>query len=575
MNDSNSTLSFRAALVAMRQLEASGVKVIVASPGLRNSPLLLAAHQTPGLKVLTAVDERGGAFLALGICRAKREPTAILCTSGTAVANYFPAVLEANHSQLPLVVLTADRPTELVGTGANQCTDQTKIFGSHVRFYAEVGPVAATASSLEQAAYAVGRAVAKARGPSAGPVHLNLRFREPFLPEAGAFPDSSRPTGQPWAFFQAISAPTQEHAEAIRSLLEGAERPLILLGPAQLSKTDAKMLAQFSHRTRIPLLAEAASGIAFQGGDSSPYTIHRLETILEQMLDGKLPAPDLILRFGEPVTGRALGRLLAKHPVPQLVFEEWGEAREPNLHPSIFLEGGLSLWIASLAQMEIPQVNREWPESLLKADADLESDITLHLDQEDTLTEWHFHRALAEKIGDSAAIFIGNSMPIRDFNSVFPRSPKNFSVFANRGLSGIDGLLATAAGIAFTMKSETHAVVGDLSALHDINSLALLHSLREEINLTVWVMNNGGGEIFRIVPTAKTGGNIEWFTTPQEFDLAGLAKGFRISYARLYNQQDLAELSGEAFSHRGVRLIEVLFDPETNLHVRKSFQDRK
>ncbi|MGZ3692976.1 MAG: 2-succinyl-5-enolpyruvyl-6-hydroxy-3-cyclohexene-1-carboxylic-acid synthase [Bdellovibrionota bacterium] len=574
MKENNGNLSFRSALIAMRQLEASGVSTIVASPGLRNSPLLLAAHQTPGLKVITAVDERGGAFLALGICRGSHEPVAVLCTSGTAVANYFPAVLEANHSQLPLVVLTADRPTELVGTGANQCTDQTKIFGSHVRHYAEVGPAVASSSSLEQAGYAVARAVAKARGPTPGPVHLNLRFREPFLPADGEFPASARPTGQTWTFLQAISAPQEEHAEAVRALIEGAERPLILLGPAPLSENDAKNLARFSRESQIPMLVEAASGLAHIGEEASPFTLLRLEVLLEKMAAGSLPAPDLILRFGEPVTGRALGRLLAERPIAQLVFEEWGEAREPHLHPSIFLEGGFSLWIAALAHMKIKALESSWGDALLDAEAALEQEIDAHLGAETNFTEWHFHRALSEKIADRAAIFLGNSMPIRDFNSVFRRSKKQFSLFSNRGLSGIDGLLATAAGVAFAARCETHCVIGDLSALHDVNSLALMQSLKDEINLTVWVMNNGGGEIFRIVPTAKAGGSIEWFTTPQDYDLAALAKGFRITYARIRSGQDMADLSGEAFAGNGVRLIEVIFDPEPNLRIRKSFQEK-
>lgn len=568
-----SILSFRAALSAMRQLEVSGVKTVVASPGLRNSPLLLAAHQTPGLRVISAVDERGAAFFALGVCRARREPTAILCTSGTAVANYFPAVLEANHAGLPLVVLTADRPTELVGTGANQCTDQTKIFGTHVRHFAEVGPAAATPASLEQWAYATARAVAKAKGPHTGPVHLNLRFREPFLPEAGEFPDSARPLTQPWTFLQAISAPSEEHVASLRALLVGAERPLILLGPAQLSAVDARNLAHFSDQARIPILGEAASGFAFLGKNTSTYSLMRTESLLEQMVAGDLPAPDLILRFGEPATGRAFGRLLAKHPVPQVVCEEWGEAREPNLHPSIFLEGGLSMWIAALAQLSMPQTNREWAETLLAEETKLETEIALHLSKQTTLTEWHFHRELASVIGEEAIFFLGNSMPIRDFNSVFPRTGKKISVHANRGLSGIDGLLATAAGVAWASKKETHAVIGDLSALHDANSLALLHSLREELNLTVWVMNNAGGEIFRIVPTAKAEGEAQWFTTPQDFDLSGLAKGFRIPFARLHTQRDLADLQGEKFTG-GVRLIELVADAESNLPVRKSLPAR-
>ena len=571
MNQNNGVLSFQSALIAMRQLEFSGVRVVVASPGLRNSPLLLAAHQTPGLRVLTAVDERGGGFLALGICRASREPVALLCTSGTAVANYFPAVLEANHSQLPLIVLTADRPVDLVGTGANQCTDQTKLFGSHVRHFAEVAP--AVPESLNHGGYAIARAVARAQAPHPGPVHVNLRFREPFLPEKGAFPDSARTAENlpPWKFLPAISGPSAEQLSALRAMVEAAERPLIVLGPCQLESTTALALTKFSENGRIPIVAEAASGISFLGKGDAHLSLMRAESLFEEMIAGKLPAPDLVLRFGEPLTGRPFGRLLQKFSPAQVVFEDWGEAREPHLHTSIIAEGGLAAWAKALAECSLKLTAHAWCGALQDAEAIEEKRIDAQLEKFSSFTEWHFHRAWAKKIGEGANLFLGNSMPIRDFNSVFPRVTRRLQIMANRGLSGIDGLLATAAGVAFGGAGETHCVIGDLSALHDISSLSLLRSLQNEINLTIWVMNNGGGEIFRIVPTVKSEGKLEWFTTPQEYDLASLAKAFQIPFSRIRSESDLNELGENSFATKGVRLLEVLVDPETNLRVRQTF----
>jgi 2-succinyl-5-enolpyruvyl-6-hydroxy-3-cyclohexene-1-carboxylate synthase len=565
----NSALSYLSAAHCMQQLYSSGVRTLVASPGLRNSPLLLAAHRTSGLKVITAVDERGGGFLALGICRGSDAPVALLCTSGTAVANYFPAVMEANHSQLPLVVLTADRPTELVGTGANQCTDLTKVFGSHVRFSAEIGP--AIEANFNQGKYVIARAVARSERPVPGPIHVNLRFREPFLPERGGLPDLLIEKMN-WKFLSAESHPSAEQLEAIHSLVQAAERPAIVLGPAQLAERDALALAKFSEAARIPILAEAASGISFHGEFSSSLTLQRSEALLEKMLAGKIPAPDLILRFGEPVTGRGLGNLLKQAPIAQLVFEDWGEAREPNLHPSIFVEGGFSAWIQALAERQWKRTEFSWSGELLKADAAIDSALAAHLEDSKAFTEWHFHRAFAEKVGAGASLFLGNSMPIRDFNSVFPKTNKRLRVFANRGLSGIDGLIASAAGIAHSTKAETHAVIGDLSALHDLSSLSLLRSLGPDLRLTIWVMNNGGGEIFRIVPTAKTEGQLEWFTTPQEYDLSALAKAFQIPFTLVRSLADLADLPNGGFESPGVRIVEVLVQSEKNLEVRKAFR---
>lgn len=167
-------------------------------------------------------------------------------------------------------------------------------------------------------------------------------------------------------------------------------------------------------------------------------------------------------------------------------------------------------------------------------------------------------------------IFLGNSMPIRDFNSAFPSTKKNLRVQSNRGQSGIDGLIASAMGAAFASKTPTHAILGDLSMLHDLPSLSLTNTLKDEISLTIWVMNNGGGEIFRMVPTARSGAKAEWFTTPQDLDFAALAKSFKIPYLRIHNKEELLDLDSSIFS-QGIRLIELLFDSEKNLEVRKTF----
>ncbi len=572
-NKETASASYRFALACMAQLAGSGVRTVVGSPGFRSSPLLLAAHKTSGLEVLTAVDERGAAFLALGCARAQRAPVALICTSGTAVGNYLPAVMEANHAQVPLLLLTGDRPQELVGTGANQCTDQAKIFGSHVRLFLDSAPPGGAEHEANQAGYLIGKAVSRALQPVPGPVHVNLRFREPFLPgaeECARLEAAERP--RPWSFLGAASGPSEEQALAVGSMIRAAKRPLLLLGPGSYGQKLLGRLAELSSVAGIPVVAEAASGLAFCNHSRRPKLVHRAETALEAMAKGELESPDLFIRIGAPLTGRAYPKLLASvERLPQLVFDDWGESREPGFHPSVLIEGNIEAWLDTPAAWTDASADNAWTESLLAFDAKQEARIDNHLDAANAFTEWHFHRHLDARFGEGVNLFLGNSMPIRDFNSVFPRTAKRLRVLSNRGLSGIDGLIATAAGIAVGSSRETHAVLGDLSTLHDLPSLALLRALRDRINLTIWVMNNGGGEIFRIVPTAKAGGRPEWFTTPQEFDLSALAKAFRISYARVHDLPALAAVGADTFSGNGVRLLEVIVNSESNLSIRRSF----
>jgi 2-succinyl-5-enolpyruvyl-6-hydroxy-3-cyclohexene-1-carboxylate synthase len=576
MKDANDLVSLCLAKALVRQLVESGVTHLVASPGYRNSPLLLAAHKEKELKVITAVDERGAAFCALGMAKALGRPAAVICTSGTAVANYFPAVMEAGEAGVPLVVITADRPLELIGTGANQCTDQIKVFGNHVRHFAEVNAPTESFPGEEHARYAVGRAVARALEPSPGPVHLNVRFREPFLPDSASqenITPAPRAAHAHWKFMSAASGPSKEQWDALELLFSAAQRPAMILGATSFPLAFLKKIAHFSKKSGIPVLAESASGLAYCG-EEVPFLCPRPELILGAMADGKLEAPDLLFRIGPPLTGRGLGRLLKSYSIPQVALDQWGYFQEPHLYPSILMEGGMDGWLDAFGRSNIQILDGAWRRRLLEAEQGIESRLQAAL-SDSTLTEWLFHRQLQDKLLDDSLLFLGNSMPIRDFNSAFPlhpQSPKRLRVLSNRGLSGIDGLIASAAGAALVHGKQAHVVLGDLSTLHDVSSLSLLSSLRDTLQLTLWVMNNDGGEIFRMVQTARAGGDPHWFTTPVPYDLSALAKAFYLSYGILRSRNDLEETPPDAVNGPGVRIIEVLVDREPSLALRQNFR---
>lgn len=576
MKNKNEKDIYRFSLSIMDQLLQSGVNTVVVSPGFRNSPLTLAAHRTNGIEVITCVEERGAAFFALGAARASHSPVALLCTSGTAVANYFPAVLEASHSHIPLIVITADRPEELIGSGANQATDQSKIFSSHVRFFAELSPKDEIALSVKNAKYVVGKAYAQSLDPQPGPVHLNVRIREPFFPDSSAMQEveAEEKIKSSFKFISSASGPSKEQAEAIESIWCSAKRPIIVMGASGFSAGVLKTISQISRSHRIPIIAESASGLAFIE-EKSDHLVENAETVLDQIQKGAFLPPDLVIRFGAPLTGKALPKILTSANPAQLIFDEWGEFREPDLYPSIFIQGGLIGWLHALERWKTSyELDTKWTQSLFDFDKKVFQQLDSHLQENNSFTEWAFFRAIRNSISDGSAVFIGNSMPIRDFNSCFTGIKKNLSLFANRGLSGIDGLIASSLGTAHSTQKETHAFLGDLSTLHDLPSLALAASLKEKISLTLWVMNNHGGEIFRIVSTSKSNTPSEWFTTPQEFDLSAMAKSFQIPFLRIRSSSDLLSLEPSAFNQRGMRIIEVVVDNATNLQVRKSFQPK-
>ncbi len=342
------------------------------------------------------------------------------------------------------------------------------------------------------------------------------------------------------------------------------------MGANDFSEARLDALLKVSERTGIPFLVENASGLGFRGGVIG-HVFRHVEPLLNKMLEGKIPFPDLLVRLGPPLTGRSMERLLEKAPIPQLIFDHWGESREPHLHPSIFVQGGMDGWITAFLQSDISLKDRAWRDTLTEQTRTIDQTIEECLRQGE-LTEWFFHHRLGQKIANDCAIFLGNSMPIRDFNSVFSGNNKKIAVYSNRGLSGIDGLIASAAGISLASGKETHAILGDLSTLHDVSSLSLLAELGKKISLNLWVMNNRGGEIFRLVQTAKTLGNQEWFTTPKEFNLSALAQSFEIPYLRISSRKEWGDLPTETLRQSGARIFELQFSGEENIKVRRGLR---
>lgn len=513
------------ARVLVRALVELGVRNVVASPGSRSTPLVLAAAREPGLTLDVIVDERSAGFFALGQARVSGRPSVVLATSGSAGAHYFPAVLEAERSLLPLVVLTADRPWELMGLGANQTLDQRQLFGAHVRRAFELGE-----PDLERLDYVTriaALAVLHASWPLPGPVHLNARFRKPLEPSGAELTEMpSVPRLEPRE--SALRIPSD-----VARLIAGARRGLVVAGPRLGAATADERLkhavGRFVRERGFALVAEATSALGF---------VREALPAVEAWLPAALAAgdaPELILELGSPPTSRVFEQLGG---IPRVVVSELGLADPTASATSVVAASPLGFFEALEPKGES---DRAWLDRLERRASAAEATLAKRLD---AFGEPAAVRSMVDAIPDGAVLFVGNSLPVRDLDTFRSRSERALTVLHQRGLSGIDGLIAGAAGARSVLSPERpmFALLGDVSALHDVGSLALLARL--EAPLTLVVLDNGGGRIFGELPIAHAIGEAELerlFSTPPPDFLPHASRAFGVAHERIEGRRALEQ----------------------------------
>ncbi|HMI24932.1 MAG TPA: 2-succinyl-5-enolpyruvyl-6-hydroxy-3-cyclohexene-1-carboxylic-acid synthase [Streptosporangiaceae bacterium] len=525
------------------ELIRCGLREVVLAPGSRSTPLAMAFHEAARqrrLRLHVRIDERSASFTALGLAKASRLPVAVLCTSGTAAANFHPAVIEADESGVPLVVLTADRPAELRGIGANQAIDQIKLYGAAVRWFCEAGlpevrPGAARywrSLACQAWAHAAGHV-----GGLPGPVHVNLPFREPLVPDGDEeWPESldGRPGGQPWTRFPDHDA-THDALD-----LPWTERGVVVCGDGDY---DARALVELAGRAGWPVLAEPSSGARRGPGALSAY-----QYLLATPEFVGAHQPDLIVSAGRPGLSR-----------PQLAFLKNGSARR-----HVVITQGPGRWAdpqraatdvaAALRLTGTPDSagsQEGWLDSWQRADEAVRRAVDAVLDEDESLTEPRLARDLATSLPDGALLWCGSSQPVRDIDcALLPRA--DLRVLASRGASGIDGTTSSAIGAALAHGGPAVAVIGDLTFLHDAAGLALGPD-EPRPDLCLVVVNNDGGGIFSALEQAAFPGSFErLFGTPHGTGLDHLAAAFGLPYQRLERPGDLTK----ALQGTGLRVVE-------------------
>ncbi len=549
------------------------------SPGSRNTPLVTAVAENEQAKYIIHYDERGAGFFALGQVRATQKPMVLICTSGSAVANYLPALVEADNDNLPLIVLSADRPPELRGSGANQTIDQLHIFGNRVRSFVDM-PCPDLSIEPSYVLGSIDRAVSMTRGSNAGPVHINCMFREPFTPIGEQQEFSSYVNKiEDWLkndksySHQSISVTTPQlhELEKIGQQLGSAKRGIVIVGQLT-SSSEYTAIENIAKSLGWPLFADVSSQLRTkQTAPAIPYSDLILSS--EQFISEH--QPDCILHLG--------GRFVSKN------LQQWIELSNPptyiqvnqydrKIDPAHIVTTKLVADIPMFCDLVIPFItgnccDKDWLQMFLSANQGVSTLLEMKCDNTKELTEPAIIRSIISHIPDRSALFIASSMPIRDMNSFAPTVYFDLVIGCNRGASGIDGTIASSIG--FFMSTDRHAVllIGDLAFLHDINSLYLLKNLSKQV--TIVLINNNGGGIFSFLPIAERNDIFDqFFGTPHNLNFKSTAEMFALQYHSPRNMSEFVDCFDHSFDSSTPVLIECQTDRNENYIFHREIREK-
>jgi 2-succinyl-5-enolpyruvyl-6-hydroxy-3-cyclohexene-1-carboxylate synthase len=562
-------------------LADAGVRDAVVSPGSRSTPLVYALHHEPRLRLWDVIDERAAAFFALGQARVSGRPSLLVCTSGSAGAHYLPAVIEAGMAHLPLLVLTADRPFELQDCGASQTIDQIKLYGHHARRYIELGMPERGELPLRALRRVAAQAVLTTTWPTPGAVHLNARARKPLEPQTLHTDAEAALRGRVDALLAAPlprayaprAVPDPDGVAAAAALCRDRPRGLILCGPAPLSQGElAAAVAELAVQTGYPLLADASSQLRF--GLAASMNVPRCDAY-EALLrcPGGLQVEDLqvLIQIGAPPIASGVEQLLLARPeLPRIVLSAHAYS-DPASSAQVLLLGEIAPTLAALrpAVGSSAAADPRWAAQVQRLDALALAVLQEQLAAAPTgpLNEAAAVRATVAELPPDSLLMIGNSLPIREVDALCPGTLARARALAQRGTSGIEGLIAGAAGAATQDGRPLTLLLGDISALHDLGSLALL--ARAPGPLVVVVVQNHGGRIFEQLPIGKLPAAQEdpallaHFTTPHRLHLRPAAALYGLHYAEATDEESLRAALRTGFAGSGATLIEAVVPPSS------------
>jgi 2-succinyl-5-enolpyruvyl-6-hydroxy-3-cyclohexene-1-carboxylate synthase len=566
------------------ELQRAGVHNVVICPGSRSTPLAMVLASQNAIHTWMHIDERSAAFFALGMAKRLAQPVALVCTSGTAAANFFPALVEAHLTHVPLLVLTADRPHELRDNGAPQAIDQNRLYGTHVKWFVDVALPEANNSALRYIRTLANRAVALTCAAPAGPVHLNMPLREPLIPDAQ--PDQPLPPlkqrdpvawqGRPAnAPYIAVTASIQklkdnDSQSCLLANIHTHPRGLIIVGPCD-DPDLPELVTQLAQRSGYPILADPLSQLR-SSSLVSPYVSASYDAFLRIDAFVERVEPQLIMRFGAMPTSKPLLLYLKRYAsCLQIVIDGNASWEEPTqLASEMIHTDPVALCRELLSSLsDVHEHDPQWIETWQQAEQRTRQGLLSAIQDFGPLFEGRVFTELAALLPPKTTLYVGNSMPVRDLDTFFWQSTSPLRIMGNRGANGIDGMISSALGAsAVNKEGPTVLVIGDLSFFHDLNGLlaARLHQL----DLTIVLINNDGGGIFSFLPQAAYPEHFEQlFGTPTGLDFAPVVQMYGGSFQRVSDWHTFRSVLNESISSSGLHVIEVPTMRDSNVQMHR------
>jgi len=561
MSNQEALTSYIAAFVS--ELVHTGIRDVVVSPGSRSTPMAMVMAEHPDLRVHINVDERSAAFFGLGMAKASGQPVAILCTSGTAAANYFPTIVEAHYSRVPLVVLTADRPHELRDVGAPQAIDQIHLYGHHVKWFVEMALPEETEEQQRYVRTVCARAATTALAAPAGPVHLNFPFREPLVPNLdreGLFQVSERENGYVM-IDRGIPTLASQQLERIGNHLSNYSRGIIVCGSIE-QDGFIEAVTTLANHLKFPIIADPLSQLR-SGTHDGTNIIDTYDTFLRNEDAKDALKPDVIIRFGAMPVSKALTIFLKENKqADQWVIDSGSGWRDPSLLSSLMLYCGEKEFCQSILEY----VEKKSEDDYLIKWRELNSFTKTCLKKirdVNQLSEGKLFHMLPDILPEGATVFVGNSMPIRDLDTFFHFNHNSIRIMANRGANGIDGTISTALG-ASTVLQPLYLIVGDLTFFHDLNGL--MAAKLYDLNIKIIVINNNGGGIFSFLPQAGYPKNFEkLFGTPLDLQFEHAIKMYNGSYDLITDWEHFTSSFQQNMENVGLSVMEITTIRDINL----------
>ncbi|MGF1540321.1 MAG: 2-succinyl-5-enolpyruvyl-6-hydroxy-3-cyclohexene-1-carboxylic-acid synthase [Pleurocapsa sp.] len=549
-----------------------GLTTAVLCPGSRCSPLTIALARHPQIEAISILDERSAAFFALGKAKQTGLPTILVCTSGTAGANFYPAVIEAKESHIPLIILTADRPPELRNCHAGQTIDQIKLYSNYANWYSELAVPEAKMEMLRYLRQNIIQAKMRSLFPTPGVVHFNLPFREPLAPIPQPEIGQLQKQLSTAKFFAGISPlVTVNNCDVTLPLKEwqSCDRGIIIAGLAQPKYPElyCKAIAQLSKLLSFPVLAEALSPVRNYAA-LNPYLISSYDFILRDDISARKLVPDLVIQIGELPTSKQLRTWLNNFDTNCYIVDSSWENFDPLHRNAVYLNSSIEKITNSIDSEAANQQISEYCQVWQQQEIQTREKINLVMQACDTLYEGKAAWLLSQILPDRTPIFFANSMSVRNAEFFWQPNNKQIVPYFSRGANGIDGTLSTALGIAQNNLPGV-LLTGDLALLHDTNGFLIQNKFQG--HLTIVLINNNGGGIFEMLPISQFESSFEeYFATPQAVSFAKLAATYSVDYRTVNNWQQLQQLLSN-LPTTGIRILELICDRKADVQFLKSF----